>query len=174
MSKDKKPGSSRGELLDELSSIQTLLGDAAQDVEQQHLDADDDDIPVLPPVGADEDGDAHNQIPLLGGDAEENPADVRKAATSRDNPFLPKATLSQARQNRDETSKAIEAMIQQRTAAAQRSPATPAAATPPRTTAPTLSDAQVRALVDEILAAWMPKLERELRARLIDELKPDA
>ncbi len=169
MSKNKKPGGSRGELLDELSSIQSLLGDAARDVEQHNLTGDD-DIPVLPP---EDDGDAHTQIPLLGADATDDPAQVRKAATARENPFLPKSTVNRAQQSRNDTSKAIEAMIQQRTAA----PARPAATPPPLprpsagTSSPTLSDQQVRALVDEILAAWMPRIERELRDRLIEELK---
>ena len=33
-----------------------------------------------------------------------------------------------------------------------------------------LSQAQQRALVDELLAQWMPKIERELRNRLLDVL----
>lgn len=167
MSKDRKPDRSRGELLDELSSIQTLLGDAAKDVAQDVLGEEEDGIPVLPPA-EDLEGDAHTQIPLLGGgQPAADSAPLRQAASARDNPFLPKAAVAQARQNRHETSKAIEAMIEQRTTAPK--PSAPQVRAPEAKTA--LSDAEVRALVDEVLAAWMPKLERELRERLTEQLR---
>ena len=163
MTKDRKP--TRTDLLDELSSIQSLLGDAAHDVDQPLQD---DEIPVLPPDDAD--GDAHTQIPLLGADAPHNStADpLRKALSERENPFLPKSASSPKPQPPLTGSKAIEALIAQRAAITPRAPA-PSPASP---AAPaTLSDNQIHALVDEVLAEWLPKIERDLRNRLIDTLK---
>lgn len=162
MTKDRKP--TRTDLLDELSSIQSLLGDAAHDVDQPLLE---DEIPVLPPDDAD--GDADTQIPLLGADAPRSSADpLRKALSERENPFLPKSASAPKPQPPLTGSKAIEALIAQR-----------AASMPPRTTpaaaasapANVLSDSEVHALVDEVLAEWLPKIERDLRNRLIDALK---
>ena len=162
MTKDRKP--TRTDLLDELSSIQSLLGDAAHDVDQPLLD---DEIPVLPPDG---DGDSHTQIPLLGTDAPGSSAadPLRKAVSERENPFLPKSASAPKPQPPLTGSKAIEALIAQRAASTPRMPA-PSPASP---AAPaTLSDSQIHALVDEVLAEWLPKIERDLRNRLIDALK---
>jgi len=162
MTKDRKP--TRTDLLDELSSIQSLLGDAAHDVDQPLLE---DEIPVLPPDDAD--GDAHTQIPLLGADTPRSTADpLHKALSERENPFLPKSAGAAKPQPPLSGSKAIEALIAQRAASTPRaraaSPASPAAPA-------TLSDSQIHALVDEVLAEWLPKIERDLRNRLIDALK---
>lgn len=175
MSKDKK-STDRSDLLDELSSIQSLLGDAAQDVRQDHMD---DDIPMLPPekdAGSAAEGDAHTQIPLLGEDSagkktQQNP--LHKALTERANPFLSQAPPPARQQGAAPASRAIEEMIVQRAERAnpflpQTSAATGKAEAP---AVPSLSEAQVRALVDEILAQWMPRIERELRDRLMDELR---
>ena len=170
MSKHRKPGpGNKGDLLDELTSIQSLLGEGAEDVDQHLLS--EDDIPLLPPDDEPE-GDAHNQIPLLGGDAARSaePAagkNLHRELSERENPFLPKATLDQIKQSQAQTSKSIEKMIAQRSTTATSQPASPGAGT----ARPSLSDAEIRALVDEILASWMPGIERELRNRLIDELK---
>lgn len=176
MSKDEKKGtgSSRRDLLDELSSIQSLLGDAAEDVAQSGLH-DDDDIPTLAPSDAPLldplEGDAHTQIPLLGGESSPSkPTSTPKPPAERENPFLPKSTAKLSEQSRAETSKAIEALIAQR--APQTRTATPSKAPHSAPATPTkLDDRQVRALVDEVLSAWMPRIERELRNRLIEELK---
>lgn len=174
MSKDDKKGTggSRRDLLDELSSIQSLLGDAAEDVPQSGLH-DDDDIPMLSsdaPLLEPLEGDAHTQIPLLGGEpTPKNSAAAPKPPVERENPFLPKSTAKLSEQSRAETSKAIEALIAQRAPQARTAPPSKPTSSPaaPRK----LDDGQVRSLVDEILAAWMPRIERELRNRLIEELK---
>lgn len=164
MTKDRKP--TRTDLLDELSSIQSLLGDAAHDVDQPLLQ---DEIPVLPPDDSAE-GDAHAQIPLLGADAPRSSAEpLRQALSERDNPFLPKSAGTAKPQPSLTGSKAIEALIAQRATSAPPRAAAPA----PTPGAPTteLSDSQIHALVDETLAEWLPKIERDLRNRLIDALK---
>jgi|SRR5690606_2841950 len=162
MTKDRKP--TRTDLLDELSSIQSLLGDAAHDVDQPLLE---DEIPVLPPDDAD--GDAHTQIPLLGAGTPRSTADpLHKALCERENPFLPKSAGAAKPQPPLTGSKAIEALIAQRAASTPRAPA----ASPASPAAPAaLSDSQIHALVDEVLAEWLPKIERDLRNRLIDALK---
>src|SRR5690606_7398932 len=105
MTKDRKP--TRTDLLDELSSIQSLLGDAAHDVDQPLLE---DEIPVLPPDDT-ADGDAHTQIPLLGADAPRSAGDpLRKALSERENPFLPKSAGAPKPQPPLTGSKAIEAL----------------------------------------------------------------
>ena len=86
-------------------------------------------------------------------------------STSRQNPFLSSPALTQARQARDESGKAASEVIKQ--PIEKPSPAA-APATQPSVK---LDEQEIRSLVDEILAAWMPKIERELRDRLIDELK---
>ena len=164
MTKDRKP--TRTDLLDELNSIQSLLGDAARDVDQPLAD---DEIPVLPPGGSAE-GDAHTQIPLLGADAPRSSGaePLRKALSERENPFLPKSASTAKPQPSLTGSKAIEALIAQRAASTPPRATTPAASSTP---AATLSDSQIHALVDEVLAEWLPKIERDLRNRLIDALK---
>lgn len=162
MTKDRKP--TRSDLLDELSSIQSLLGDAARDVAQPLAD---DDIPVLPPdIGEDA------QIPLLGsGAAPATGADpLRKALSERANPFLPNSTTRPPAHDARSNSKAIEAMIAQRATNRAAAPGAPGNATAGRPPA-ALTEAQIQALVDEALAEWMPKIERDLRNRLIDLLK---
>src|SRR5690606_4440800 len=93
---------------------------------------------------------------------------LRKAVSERENPFLPKSASAPKPQPPLTGSKAIEALIAQRAASTPRAPA-PSPASP---AAPaTLSDNQIHALVDEVLAEWLPKIERDLRNRLIDALK---
>lgn len=132
-------------LLDELSSIHSLLGEGHQDVAPSSLL--DDDVPLLEPVAPAEGG-ADTQKSLFDDPAKsaigEDP--LKKMLAGRENPFLP------------------------------RKPASPPPATPviePARPAPSsaLNDAALRALVDEALAEWMPKIERDLRNRLMDLLR---
>jgi hypothetical protein len=188
MSKNGKPGAkhpgtqstdtrSRRELLDELSSIQSLLGDAAADV-APHTLGEEDDIPTLPPAAEDDEiGDAHAQIPLLGEKPTPQPITTTKperaasesaasqAPAERVNPFLPK-TNTPTKPAREKASQDIEKLIAQRTQDAVS--ATSAAST---ASAQALSGHQIRVLAEEVLAEWMPKIERDLRNRLIDALK---
>lgn len=186
MTKHSKPGASNSEkngsdtrssreLLDELSSIQSLLGDGAADVDPHNL-GEGDDIPTLPPVEthADDDiGDAHAQIPLIGAES----ADARTATATRApkpppaervNPFLPQQR-SAPEPAAKTANEALEELIAQRSANTVKA-ATKAASVSTPTVKP-LNDGQIRALVDETLAEWMPKIERDLRNRLIDSLK---
>lgn len=164
------------ELLDELNSIQSLLGDAAADVDPQNL-SDDDDIPTLPASAEDGSiGDAHAQIPLLGSTppGSKSAASTVKTApekpTERVNPFLSSPSTS-SKPAREAASLDIEKLIAQRAQETIRS--TAQATSKPSSASPTqrLSEQQVRALAEEVLAEWMPKIERDLRNRLIDALK---
>jgi hypothetical protein len=131
-------------LLDELNSIHSLLGDADRDVPPSSLL--DDDVPLLEPASpASKSG---SQPSLFDKTEASSRQPLNKALAERDNPFLP------------------------------RKPAAPSSATPkiestrPATTAPTPpGDARLRALVDETLAEWMPKIERDLRNRLMELLR---
>lgn len=125
-------------LLDELTSIHSLLGDADKDVEPASLL--DDDAPLLDPVDS-ADGHANPQISLLDAAAAERPEPLNKALSERENPFLPRKTIAAS--------------------------AKPAPAPAPHS----VDDARLRALVDEALAEWMPKIERDLRNRLMDLLR---
>ncbi|MEE4249700.1 MAG: hypothetical protein V2I38_03865 [Alcanivoracaceae bacterium] len=128
-------------LLDELTSIRSLLGDADKDVAPSSLL--DDDVPLLEPVDTDitDHGDHHQQISLL--DAADRPEPLNKALSERENPFLPRRVVTAS--------------------------STPAPA--PDHAAENLDEARLRALVDEALAEWMPKIERDLRNRLIELLR---
>ena len=128
-------------LLDELTSIRSLLGDAAKDVEPSSLL--DDDVPLLDPVENPDDSDANQQISLLDAVAAARPEPLNKALSERENPFLPRKILT--------------------------APAKPAPASTP--TPDHIDDAQLRSLVDEALAEWMPKIERDLRNRLMELLR---
>jgi hypothetical protein len=128
-------------LLDELTSIRSLLGDADKDVEPSSLL--DDDVPLLDPVENPDDSDANQQISLLDAVAAARPEPLNKALSERENPFLPRKILT--------------------------APAKPAPASTP--TPDHIDDAQLRSLVDEALAEWMPKIERDLRNRLMELLR---
>lgn len=140
-------------LLDELSSIRSLLGgDALADGNKDvpHSSLLDDEVPLLEPIEntAADAGDAHQQIPLLGNATaeKEQPASAtHKALTERENPFLPRkpqgpATVSQ-----------------------------PSDSTPATTNQP--DAAHLHALVEQTLAEWLPKIEHDLRQRLLALLK---
>jgi len=131
-------------LLDELNSIHSLLGEAGKDVPATSLDA---DIPLLPPV---DEPAASSQISLLDG-----APPLRRALAERENPFLPKRPT--------EASKAV--------ASSPPAMAKPVASPQGKTgltSEPAPDSAQIRALVDETLAEWLPKIERDLRARLTE------
>lgn len=155
----------RNQLLDELNSIQEMLGEAGQDVDEES-------IPVLTTEGdaapgrdKPPEGDAKNQIPLLAPDdaSADSPNEanerLRKALKERENPFLSSAAKA-ADQNT--------AAPAEKKAPPEKKKADPE---PPPTDASALSDTEMRALVDETLAAWLPKIERELRARLMEYLR---
>lgn len=153
MSKDQNSGpTGKGKrakaLLDELDSVKSLLGDAAQDVPSAVTQEGDEAVPTLTQ-------DDDSQIPLLGGSPEATAkpgvADsVKRALSERANPFLSASAPP---------------------AQPKVTPAPPPAASAPAKAGPSLDEAQIRATVDEILAAWMPRIERELRERLIEQLK---
>lgn len=160
-------------LLNELDDIRSLLGDGLPGPGN----LDDLDIPLLQP-----EGDAHTQIPLLGSEppvaAAAPPAQapltppaapaLEKAIAERENPFLPRATMERLAQHHRQTPQAL------RPAAPAPLSSSPPPATPaPAASEPRLDDRAMRAIVDEILAAWMPRIERELRTRLLDELRGD-
>lgn len=152
---NKRPASALGArqrgLLHELDDIRTLLGDGSND--------DLLDIPLLEP-----EGDAHTQIPLLDAallaPTNDGPAAVERAIAERENPFLPRATIERLAQHHRQTPAAPEAG------------AAPAINTPAAVQAP--DEQTLRALVDEVLAVWLPRIERELRERLMTQLRDQA
>lgn len=161
------PEKDREELLDELSSVQDMLS------EDNNNKAPDEDPPVLEPTSP---GDAHGsdteeQMPLLQPDSSESEADpanerLRQALSERPNPFLSDAARNTDPQNRATTTSADE----QRGAEPELS-ASPNATTDASTNTSVLSEQDMRALVDETLAAWLPQIERELRDKLMEHLR---
>lgn len=155
---------SRDKLLDELNSIQDLL---REDDGGEKTSAADTAPPLLEPEPDNDKGDAEQQIPLLDSDAgtRATPAAsdrLHKALSERPNPFLSAAGKAADRKNRP-------AAAEQTTPTSGRDKQEPA---PKPEKAPALNDeGEMRALVDEVLAAWMPKIERELRARLMEYLR---
>lgn len=133
-------------LLDELSSIHSLLDEGHRDVAPSPLL--DDKVPPIEP-GAPAKGDAHTRKSLFDSPAKSAAADgpLKKMLAGRENPFLPKKPASPPPP-----------------AAPRIEPTRPAPSS-------TLNDAALRALVDETLAEWMPKIERDLRNRLMELLR---
>lgn len=173
----------RGQLLEELHSIQEMLGEAGEDVGEEG-------IPTLAeegdaPASATGEGDAENQIPLLAPDenGEQEPAAanerLRQALQERENPFLSAAGKA-AREKTDAAAARAtgenispseahsEAEEPPQKTAPDNNPERPTASA---TTPGTLDEQEMRALADEVLAAWLPKIERELRARLMEYLR---
>lgn len=136
-------------LLDELSSIRSLLGDADKDVPPMLLEGE--ELPVLTPDAPG--GDAHTQASLFDAPAPGGRDPLRKALAERENPFLPRKPAAPA------------------AAAPTLKPTRPAPAASPSAPARRPDDAAVRALVDELVAAWLPKIEQELRDRLTAMLR---
>lgn len=133
-------------LLDELSSIHSLLGEGHRDVAPSSLL--DDDVPLLEPATPAA-GDDHTQKSLFDPPAKPAPdrEPLRKTLAERENPFLPRKPASPPPP-----------------AAPKIEPTRPAPASK-------TNDAALRALVDEALAEWMPKIERDLRNRLMEFLR---
>jgi len=135
---------SRHGLLNELDDIRSLLGEDDTGLL---------DIPLLEP-----DGDAHTQIPLLDSAVPATTTDpLQQALAERENPFLPRAAIERLARERQQMPAALR-------------PA-PAPAAQPASDTPCLDDRAMRALVDETLAVWLPRIERELRERLLRELR---
>lgn len=137
---------SRHGLLNELDDIRSLLGEDDTDLL---------DIPLLEP-----EGDSHTQIPLLDSSpATPDTHPLQQALAERENPFLPRAAIERLARERQQMPAALQP--------------TPAPAPPPQAISdtPNLDDRAMRALVDETLAVWLPRIERELRERLMRELR---
>lgn len=134
-------------LLDELSSIHSLLGEGHEDVAPSSL-LDDDDVPLLEPA-APAKGDTHTQKSLFDTPAESTPGakPLKSTLVERENPFLPRKPTSPP------------------------PPAAPKIEPTRQAPSSALNDAALRALVDEALAEWMPKIERDLRNRLMELLR---
>lgn len=80
-------------------------------------------------------------------------APVHQALVERENPFLPRQTMERLAQHRAHTPESLRPPV------------------PPPASAATPSDSDVRAAVDEILAVWLPRIERELRDHLTRQLQ---
>ena len=161
----------RDTLLDELGSVRKLLDEDGKASSPPERPGPHDDIPVLlpddQPAGAGE-GDAHTQASLFeepgadkaGSEQESDEARRRRLlAASRHNPFLPSKSMQDLADERERLTQ-----VTHTEAATASPPASPA-------TDKTPNEAEVRALVDELLAEWLPKIERELRDRLTRRLK---
>ena len=81
------------------------------------------------------------------------PAPVHQALVERENPFLPRQTMERLAQHRAHTPESLRPPV------------------PPPASPATPSDSDVRAAVDEILAVWLPRIERELRDHLTRQLQ---
>ncbi|WP_111657444.1 hypothetical protein [Isoalcanivorax indicus] len=161
MSSDNRFPPSDLPLLNELDDIRALLGDGL-------------DIPLLepetppepvrtaaPPRQPPATAPARTQPPLRQAPAQTvRPASadpVHQVLAERENPFLPRQTMERLAQHRAHTPDSLRPPPQ---SAATTRPAVPAQP----------SDSEVRAAVDEILAVWLPRIERELRDRLTRSL----
>ena len=160
------PEKDRKELLDELSSVQDMLN------EEDRADTPDEDPPVLEPEARGDAPDAgEEQMPLLQPDGDQSGSDpanerLRKALSERPNPFL-----SGAARNTDPQNHSASAAAGEQPGAQPDKPASGAAAASPPTDTAGLSEQEMRAIVDETLAAWLPKIERELRDKLMERLR---
>ena len=162
MSKKGAGGRPGDDILNELTSVSSLLGEAGKDVDPEGMD---DGVPVLEPEGGDS-GDAHTQIPLLGGDDDASRGaarDLKKELAARENPFLPHKQIDALKKSRQQAGDALTGKAPA-PAANSSAPAKPAADSK-------ITDDQVKQTVDALLAEWMPRLEKELRERLTRLLK---
>ena len=174
-----KPG-----LLDELDDIRSLLGDALDDV-SAGLPGDL-DIPLLEPDSPPDAPPAATPRPRTAPSGQHVakapgapssstvPASKTAAAnplqellSARENPFLPRHTMERLAQHRAHTPEGLRPS----TPAAAEKPPTSAAAQVSQSTPRRPDDATIRAAVDEILAVWMPRIERELRDRLTQQMR---
>ena len=139
-------------LLDELDDIRSLLGDGL-------------DIPLLEPEPMDTPAPSSTKArpttparpPISTGRTavaeRPAPAPVHQALVERENPFLPRQTMERLAQHRAHTPESLRPPV------------------PPPASPATPSDSDVRAAVDEILAVWLPRIERELRDHLTRQLQ---
>ena len=173
-----KPG-----LLDELDDIRSLLGDALDGAPSGLPD--DLDIPLLEPeapppaptrprAAASEKAAKASPVPPTPnrpGNASLTSASLTSAPLEdllsvRENPFLPRHTMERLAQHRAHTPEGLRPAAP--TSVTTSAPPNRSTATPARP-----SDTSIRAAVDEILAVWMPRIERELRDRLTQQLRDD-
>jgi hypothetical protein len=161
------PEKDRDELLDELASVQDMLS------EDNNKGTPDQDPPVLEPESPGEplSPGTEEQMPLLQPDAHQPHSDpannrLRQALSERPNPFLSDAARNTDPQNRATTPSADQAPGER-----SEPPATAQAPMDASAAASGLGENEMRALVDEILAAWMPRIERELRDKLMERLR---
>ena len=172
---------SRDTLLDELGSVKKLLDEDDKTDSPAARPGPHDDIPVLLPDEAstsEGEGDAHTQASLFDQPAASkgnNEAETEEArrrrllAASRDNPFLPSKSMQDLANERDRLTRITHGSSDATTRTTTAGKSAPPAGEKNRS----LDDAAVRALVDEMLAEWLPKIERELRDRLTRHLKDE-
>lgn len=172
MSKDRKgpPGRNpfleddRDALLDDLDNIKSLLGDSKPGQAASARPGPHDDIPMLLPEddatpSNPPEGDVHTQTSLF--DQQKAPApasaerDRQHRLAHRENPFLSRANTPEPAIDPPPVSQAQNPPAGKDQQHARHEPRQP-------------SDAEVRTMVDEVLAAWLPRLERELRERLTE------
>ena len=160
-----KKAAKASELLDELNSVSDMLGDAADDVPAAPLS--EDDVPLLANDDEADSGDSQNQIPLLGADGnaaakpDSAPPSTRleTLARERENPFLPRSKLDELAQSQSQTDKSLRELNPDR----PRPPSAPAPSAP--------ATPDVESIIDDLVAEWLPRLERELRDRLARALR---
>lgn len=173
------PEENRKELLDELSSVQDMLS-------EDQDGSGDEDPPMLEPEspGQAPEGGDEQQMPLLQSDSGEEGQDpanerLRQALSERPNPFLDDAARKSAQKNQggrqQESPAAASGASSTPGTEARTSTASATAADTPNASADSggaaLTEEQIRAVVDETLAAWLPRIERELRDKLSERLR---
>lgn len=160
------PEKDRKELLDELSSVQDMLNEEAASK------ASDEDLPVLQPESPGQTlENGEEQMPLLQPDTDEPGSDpanerLRQALSERPNPFL-----SDAARNTDPQNRGTPASTGEKPDPQAGKPAPGDSGQTASADTSGLSEQEMRALVDETLAAWLPKIERELRDKLMEHLR---
>lgn len=171
------PEKDRKELLDELSSVQDMLS------EDDSPETTDEDPPVLQPESPGEaPGNGEEQMPLLQpeeGESGSDPANerLRQALSERPNPFLSDAARKTAQKSKASPESSSPGPSPETSAAGTTTPqagegrAAASSGTGDTGAGAALTEEQMRALVDETLAAWLPKIERELRDKLMERLR---
>lgn len=191
----------RDTLLNDLDQVQNLLGDDGDDVPTLKPEPDDsapaeEQIPLLgeqepakpaggtasarksaetgkPPAAR---GPSPEKKAPAGETAPDTGTDsLREQLRQRKNPFLSSDHLEELRSQRSRAEKNLDSLFEETSrGSAKENPATPAPKPgneTPAAGATRPDEKQIRAAVDEILAEWMPKLERELRERLTRKLR---
>ena len=191
----------RKALLDELGNVQELLdGDQGPEAGDEEVPLLEPEAPATPEAGGEEQipllGDGLEEsapdsapAPATPGQrtsgagmkgAEETGAGrdsaLKARLRKRENPFLAghSATPGTDAPRRNSVAEDLDALLQRERANAETPPPSPEPTGSRQGKAPArLTEAQIRALVDEVLAEWMPRLERELRDRLTRRLRSD-